>query len=67
MISQHGPGTPGRRDGGGKTAMAGKFIVRHSAMRHLGEFEAGYDIACGRGARVIVHSDRGHEIGDVLC
>ena len=47
--------------------MADKFIVRHSTMRHLGEFEAGDDVACGRGARVVVHSDRGHEVGDVLC
>jgi cell fate regulator YaaT (PSP1 superfamily) len=47
--------------------MAGKFIVRHSTMRQLGEFEAGDDVTCRRGTRVVVHSERGHEIGDVLC
>jgi len=43
-----------------------KYIVRHGATRLLGEFAAdgpAYD----RGARVVVRTDRGQELGDVLC
>jgi cell fate regulator YaaT (PSP1 superfamily) len=36
-------------------------------MRFLGDYEAGPDIACGRGAQVVVRSDRGLEAGEVLC
>jgi cell fate regulator YaaT (PSP1 superfamily) len=36
-------------------------------MRYLGEYEAGEGVACSRGSRVVVHSDRGLEVGDVLC
>src|SRR5438034_4261490 len=47
--------------------MASKYIVRHGAMRCLGEFEADDDHTYARGHRVVVRSDRGLEIGDVLC
>lgn len=47
--------------------MSTRFIVRHGIMRFLGDFEAGEGIECGRGASVIAKTDRGHEIGDVLC
>jgi cell fate regulator YaaT (PSP1 superfamily) len=44
-----------------------KYIVRHGAMRLLGEFAAPAATAFARGARVVVRSDRGQELGDVLC
>jgi cell fate regulator YaaT (PSP1 superfamily) len=47
--------------------MATKWIVRHGVMRFLGEFDASDELGCGRGRRVIVRSERGHEVGDVLC
>jgi cell fate regulator YaaT (PSP1 superfamily) len=47
--------------------MSGRYIVRHGAMRFLGEFEARDNQAFPRGARVVVRTDRGLEAGDVLC
>jgi cell fate regulator YaaT (PSP1 superfamily) len=47
--------------------MVAKYIVRHGAMRHLGEFEAGDGNMFARGNEVIVRSDRGLEAGEVLC
>jgi cell fate regulator YaaT (PSP1 superfamily) len=46
--------------------MASNWIVRHGAMRFLGEFdpEGG---AYARGDEVVVRTERGHEIGQVLC
>src|SRR5688572_16374279 len=43
-----------------------RWIVRHGAMRFLGEFDPeGRHYA--RGQDVIVRTDRGHEVGHVLC
>ena len=44
-----------------------RFIVRYGQMRHIGEYEApeGRDFA--RAERVLVCSDRGTELGEVLC
>jgi cell fate regulator YaaT (PSP1 superfamily) len=53
--------------GGEHSLMASKYIVRHGAMRFLGEYEAGEDTAYRRGEEVVVRSDRGLEIGQVLC
>jgi cell fate regulator YaaT (PSP1 superfamily) len=47
--------------------MATKYIVRHGAMRQLGEFEPTPETAYRRGQRVIVRSPRGMEPGEVLC
>ena len=47
--------------------MASKYIVRHGAMRFLGEYEAVEGTAYGRGDDVVIRSDRGLEIGQVLC
>src|SRR5260370_38407509 len=47
--------------------MASKYIVRHGAMRLLGEYEAGEAETYCRGDEVVIRSDRGHEIGQVLC
>ena len=44
-----------------------KYIVRHGVMRFMGEFEAAEGQTYARGAEVIVRSERGLEIGEVLC
>ncbi len=41
------------------------YVVRFSAMRHLGEFHARDELT--RGSQVIVRSKRGTEWGEVLC
>jgi cell fate regulator YaaT (PSP1 superfamily) len=46
--------------------MVQSYIVRHGAMRNLGEYEAAEGMNFPRGSRVIVRSDRGVEVGDVL-
>src|SRR5262245_27801964 len=48
--------------------MASAWIVRHGAMRFLGPFEAADGLAdLKRGEEVVVHTDRGHELGQLLC
>jgi cell fate regulator YaaT (PSP1 superfamily) len=47
--------------------MAAKYIVRHGSMRFLGEFEAGECDAYARSDDVVVRSERGLEVGQVLC
>src|SRR5262249_55086841 len=42
------------------------WIVRHGAMRFLGEFDP-EGTPSARGADVIVRTERGHEVGHVLC
>jgi cell fate regulator YaaT (PSP1 superfamily) len=42
------------------------YIVRHGAMRFLGEFEAG-EGEYARGSQVVLRTDRGTEVGEVLC
>lgn len=44
-----------------------RFLVRHGAMRFLGEFAAPPPVEVGRGTRVVVRTERGQEVGDVLC
>jgi cell fate regulator YaaT (PSP1 superfamily) len=44
-----------------------KYIVRHGAMRFLGEFAPPEGAAFARGARVVARSERGQELGEVLC
>ena len=46
--------------------MMTKYIVRHSAMNQLGVFESGNG-ELRRGTCVLVRSERGHEVGDLLC
>jgi cell fate regulator YaaT (PSP1 superfamily) len=43
------------------------FIVRYGQMRHLGEYQAAEGRVHLRGERVLVRSDRGTEVGEVLC
>jgi cell fate regulator YaaT (PSP1 superfamily) len=47
--------------------MAFKYIVRHGAMRYLGEFEAAEGATHPRGQAVILRTERGQETGQVLC
>ena len=44
-----------------------RYIVRHGAMRLMGEFTAADGSAFDRGHRVAVRTDRGLELGEVLC
>lgn len=41
------------------------YIARHGAMRLLGRFEA--DVPYGRGQKVVLQTERGLEVGEVLC
>src|SRR5439155_20893715 len=43
------------------------YLVRHGAMRFLGEFAPAAGVTARRGDAVVVHSDRGTEMGEVLC
>jgi cell fate regulator YaaT (PSP1 superfamily) len=43
------------------------YIVRHGTMRFLGEYEPADGAAYARGQQVVVRSDRGLEVGEVLC
>ena len=47
--------------------MGTKHVVRYGAMRVLGHFESGNGNAISRGSRVVVRTERGLEVGDVLC
>jgi cell fate regulator YaaT (PSP1 superfamily) len=44
-----------------------KYIVRTGVMRALGVFSSPRDESFGRGTLVVARTDRGHEVGDVLC
>ncbi len=47
--------------------IANTYIVRHGTMRMLGEFAAENEAAYSRGSRVVIRTERGLELGDVLC
>ncbi len=57
--------TPLPEQAGLRTAPMAKYIVRHGAMRLLGEYESPIELR--RGDRIIVLSDRGHETAETLC
>jgi len=44
-----------------------RMLVRHGAMRLLGEFEMPTDWVVERGETVIIRSERGLEVGELLC
>ena len=44
-----------------------RYIVRHGAMRLLGEFVAPDESTFERGAAVLIATERGQEVGEVLC
>ncbi|HVL16069.1 MAG TPA: regulatory iron-sulfur-containing complex subunit RicT [Gemmata sp.] len=43
------------------------YLVRHGMMRFLGEFAPGPNVAAARGDMVILRTERGTEVGEVLC
>ena len=47
--------------------MAQAYVVRYGRMRFLGEFVGLPDQNHPRGQQVVIRSDRGTELGDVLC
>jgi cell fate regulator YaaT (PSP1 superfamily) len=47
--------------------MTKTYVVRYGRMRFLGEYRGLPDCEHARGQQVIVRSDRGIELGDVLC
>ncbi len=47
--------------------MATKYIARHGRMRLLGEYEPAGETAFDRGQAVILRTERGQEIGDILA
>jgi cell fate regulator YaaT (PSP1 superfamily) len=47
--------------------MASTYIVRHGAMRFLGEFTPAADAVYQRGQAVLVQTERGQEVGELLC
>jgi cell fate regulator YaaT (PSP1 superfamily) len=49
-----------------EVTMASSWIVRHGAMRFLGEFDPESE-TYSRGQEVVVRTDRGLEVGQILC
>ena len=47
--------------------MTTTYVVRYGQMRFLGEFGVSSGVEHVRGQRVVIRSDRGTEIGEVLC
>ena len=47
--------------------MAAAYIVRHGAMRFLGEFQPQGNVEPERGQEVVLRTERGLELGEVLC
>jgi cell fate regulator YaaT (PSP1 superfamily) len=47
--------------------MVASYLARHGAMRFVGEYEAAGDAVYDRGQAVVVHSERGLEVGEILC
>jgi cell fate regulator YaaT (PSP1 superfamily) len=47
--------------------MGVKYVVRYGALRALGHFESSNGEGYLRGSHVVVRTDRGLEVGDILC
>ena len=47
--------------------MTTTYVVRYGQMRFLGEFHGLAEQDHPRGQRVVVRTERGHELGEVLC
>ena len=43
------------------------YVVRYGRMRFLGEYAGPEDQDHSRGQRVVIRTDRGTELGEVLC
>src|SRR5215510_12609732 len=44
-----------------------KHLVRHGAMRYIGEFTAPAGLEVGMRSPVIIRTERGLEVGETLC
>src|SRR5262245_12109489 len=55
------------RMGAAVEALPSKHLVRHGAMRFIGEFTAPPQLTVGLRSQVIVRTERGLEHGEVLC
>ena len=44
-----------------------KYVVRYGRMRTLGEFRSLPELDCARGDQVLIRTERGTELGEVLC
>src|SRR5947209_19634246 len=53
-------------DRSGPPAMTTSYVVRYGQMRFLGEFTGLLEREHARGERVVVRSERGTELGEVL-
>src|SRR5206468_2828447 len=51
----------------GFASMMNTYVVRYGRMRYLGEYAGLAGQEHPRGQRVVVRSDRGTELGEVLC
>jgi cell fate regulator YaaT (PSP1 superfamily) len=49
------------------SCMAQSYVVRYGRMRFLGEYKSLADEEHLRGEQVVVRSDRGTELGEILC
>jgi cell fate regulator YaaT (PSP1 superfamily) len=47
--------------------MGVKYVVRYGALRMLGHFESSNGDGQPRGSRVVIRTERGLEVGDILC
>ncbi len=47
--------------------MSNTYIVRYGAMRFLGEFQGLREQSHPRDQKVVIRTDRGHELGEILC
>jgi cell fate regulator YaaT (PSP1 superfamily) len=47
--------------------MQASYVVRYGQMRYLGEYQGLEAYEHARGEKVVVQSDRGRELGEVLC
>ena len=43
------------------------YVLRHGVMRFLGDFEPSPAVAYARGQQVIARTERGLEVGEILC
>ena len=47
--------------------MGTKYVVRYGAMRLLGHFDSGNGDGLSRGSRAVIRTERGLEVGEILC
>jgi cell fate regulator YaaT (PSP1 superfamily) len=67
LLSDAATGCAARRDAAPRLTMANTYVVRYGQMRFLGEFTGLSGQEHPRGQRVVVRTDRGTELGEVLC